>query len=476
MSSINFTGLSNIKVGSADCTVYLGANKMWPTGISPTFAVVDTISSYTDRTYNWVYDRSTKTWNHLENNSYRALTVPTTTKGIYIVDENYNFVEPSSFSGNADNAIGIAFLNWSRTFTDSNKTVVTNNFIMGAPQINTGTWLTNDKPVDNRRSYLSLPLFEATGGWSTTNPSTSLYGNATGEDETQIVEDAINAGTLENCTMVPYVRKFFNNKNNILKDFPYQLGYVPSAAETCRIMWNTYGTTTSHTSHTAFEKLGYRNFDNDSSVNKTNFVTIDKASSDITYKWPNQAVYMYDPTNNLVNTTGTYGCQNIIPCMNPLLITPPTSIAFNSVEERDAYTEVYNGLVCKVGSDYYEYNNGWKDYSPYVKVDNTIYPGKWLMSDTDSNSKIKTLTVTVESLVECIVYAECNYTTSGTASIVVDGTTAASWEVESQTSGSCTLTPGTHTVTFKGAMYTGAGYREYWSYLNPSKCYIQIKA
>lgn len=30
MSSINFTGLSNIKVGSADCTVYLGANKIWP--------------------------------------------------------------------------------------------------------------------------------------------------------------------------------------------------------------------------------------------------------------------------------------------------------------------------------------------------------------------------------------------------------------------------------------------------------------
>jgi hypothetical protein len=34
MSSVNFTGLSNIKVGSADCTVYLGANKMWPLGPS----------------------------------------------------------------------------------------------------------------------------------------------------------------------------------------------------------------------------------------------------------------------------------------------------------------------------------------------------------------------------------------------------------------------------------------------------------
>lgn len=30
MSSINFTRLSNIKVGDTDCTVYLGANKIWP--------------------------------------------------------------------------------------------------------------------------------------------------------------------------------------------------------------------------------------------------------------------------------------------------------------------------------------------------------------------------------------------------------------------------------------------------------------
>lgn len=357
MSSINFTGLSNIKVGGTDCTVYLGANKIWPDNSGPLFAVVDTISSYTDRTYNWVFDRKTGYWNHLENNSYRALTVPTTTKGIYIVDENYNFVEPSSFSGNADNAIGIAFLNWSRTFTDSNSTVVTYNFILGAPQINTGTWLTNKEPVDNRSSYLSLPLFVANGGWSTTNPSTSQYGNATGEDETWIVEDAINAGTLENCTMVPYVRKFFNNKNNILKDFPYQLGYVPSTAETVYIISYTYGTTSSHT---AFEKLGYRNFDNDSSVNPTYFVTIDKASSDVTYTLPNKVVYKYTPTDGTISTFVTYGNQNIIPCMNPLLITPPALISFNSVEERDAYTEVYNGLVCQVGSDYYEYNNGWK--------------------------------------------------------------------------------------------------------------------
>lgn len=376
MSSINFTGLSNIKVGGTDCTVYLGANKIWPTGISPTFAVVDTISSYTDRTYNWVYDRSTSTWNHLENNSYRALTVPTTTKGIYIVDENYNFVVPSSFSGNADNAIGIAFLNFSRTFTDSNKTVVTNNFIMGAPQLNTGTWLTNNKPVDNRSSYMSLPLFVASGDWNTTYPSTSNYGNATGEDETQIVEDAINAGTLENCTMVPYVRKFFNNKNNILKDFPYQLGYVPSTAETTMIINNTYGTTSSHT---AFEKLGYRNFDNDSSVNKTYFNTIDKTSSDVTYQWPNRSVYMYTPTIGSAGSNVTYGYQNIIPCMNPLLITPPTLVTFNSVEERNAYTGVYNGLISRIDNITQKYIDGnWIDYTPIFMVNNTQYNnGEW---------------------------------------------------------------------------------------------------
>jgi hypothetical protein len=409
MSSINFTGLSNIKVGSADCTVYLGANKMWPTGISPTFAVVDTISSYTDRTYNWVYDRSTKTWNHLENNSYRALTVPTTTKGIYIVDENYNFVEPSSFSGNADNAIGIAFLNWSRTFTDSNSTVVTNNFIMGAPQINTGTWLTSTKPVDNRSSYLSLPLFAGNSNWNTTDPSTSRFGNASGEDETQIVEDAINAGTLENCTMVPYVRKFFNNKNNILKDFPYQyqLGYVPSAAEVVRITGNTYGTTSSHT---AFEKLGYRNFDNDSSVNKTLFVTIDKASSDITYNYPNIGLYMYTPTNGNTGSNNNFALQNVIPCMNPLLITPPISITFNSVSERSSYKYVYNGLISRIGNSTQKYiDDNWIDYTPIFMVNNTQYNnGEWR-----PNANIGYAEYNVKSELDFDIHCEWNQAGAG---------------------------------------------------------------
>jgi hypothetical protein len=216
-------------------------------------------------------------------------------------------------------------------------------------------------------------LFEATGGWSTTDPTTSNYGNATGEDETQIVEDAINAGTLENCTMVSYVRKFFNNKNNILKDFPYPLGYVPSVSEAARIIG---GTTTSHT---AFEKLGYRNFDNDSSVNKTYFVTIDKASSDVTYTYPNKSVYMYDPTNSLVNAAGTYREQNIIPCMNPLLITPPISITFNSVSERSSYKYVYNGLISRIGNITQKYIDGnWIDYTPIFMVNNTQYNnGEW---------------------------------------------------------------------------------------------------
>lgn len=462
MSSINFTGLSNIKVGSADCTVYLGANKIWPTGISPTFAVVDTISSYTDRTYNWVYDRSTKTWNHLENNSYRALTVPTTTNGIYIVDENYNFVNPSSFSGNADNAIGIAFLNWSKTFTDSNKTVVTNNFIIGAPQVGTGTWLTSNKPVDNRSSYLSLPLFVATGGWSTTNPTTSYYGNATGEDETQIVEDAINAGTLENCTMVPYVRKFFNNKNNILKDFPYQLGYVPSVSEVARIMWNTYGTTSSHT---AFEKLGYRNFDNDSSVNITNFVTIDKASSDITYTYTNKSVYMYDPINSLVNTLETYGCKNVIPCMNPLLITPPTLITFNSVEERDAYTGVYNGLLCHVGDDYYKYIDGnWIDYNtPKFMVNNTQYNnGEWKL-DRDLYSST---TYNVVSDLDFDIH--CEWYTYNDLSVSV-GLYVDNKKVSQSNPMDYSLKAGTHVIK----LYVNSEYHR--TYILKNKTYMKVK-
>jgi hypothetical protein len=243
--------------------------------------------------------------------------------------------------------------------------------------------------------------------WSTTDPSTSLYGNATGEDETQIVEDAINAGTLENCTMVPYVRKFFNNKNNILKDFPYQLGYVPSAAETVRIINNTYGTTSSHT---AFEKLGYRNFDNDSSTNKTIFVTIDKRSSDVTHKWPNQGIYMYTPTNGTPASIDTWGYKNVIPCMNPLLITPPISITFNSVSERSSYKYVYNGLISRIGNSTQKYiDDNWIDYTPIFMVNNTQYNnGEWR-----PNANIGYAEYNVKSELDFDIHCEWNQAGAG---------------------------------------------------------------
>jgi hypothetical protein len=175
------------------------------------------------------------------------------------------------------------------------------------------------------------------------------------------------------------------------------------------------------------------------------------------------------------NMMYVYVNKPVYPFEYPEKDTPPALISFNSVEERDAYTEVYNGLLCQVGDDYFEYNNGWKSH-PYLTVDNVKYlSGKWVMSDTNSGSKINTLTVTVESPVECIVYAECIYGGYlGTASIFVDGTDAVSWNVTSSAlSGSCTLTPGTHRVTFNGAKHY-EGTNTYYSYLNPSKCYIQF--
>ena len=89
MSSINFTGLSNIKVGSADCTVYLGANKIWP-NTPPKFMVNNTQYNngiwkldedlYNSRTYNvksdfdfdihceWYrYDPSDKVYLYVDN-------------------------------------------------------------------------------------------------------------------------------------------------------------------------------------------------------------------------------------------------------------------------------------------------------------------------------------------------------------------------------------------------------------------------
>jgi hypothetical protein len=59
MSSINFTGLKSIKIGSGstEATVYFRGTKLWPSVISPTFAVVDDITAYTDTTYVDVYDK-----------------------------------------------------------------------------------------------------------------------------------------------------------------------------------------------------------------------------------------------------------------------------------------------------------------------------------------------------------------------------------------------------------------------------------
>ena len=74
MSSINFTGLSNIKVGSADCTVYLGANKIWPTTVS---VMIDLNNQWRKSTY-WSqtdYTCYESNSNYNVGNSYSSMKV-----------------------------------------------------------------------------------------------------------------------------------------------------------------------------------------------------------------------------------------------------------------------------------------------------------------------------------------------------------------------------------------------------------------
>jgi hypothetical protein len=432
MSSINFTGLKSIKIGSGstEATVYFRGTKLWPSVISPTFAVVDDIEAYTDTTYVDVYDKKTSSWYKLNDLK---------------VYEKYGIYEKVT---TLDRAV----------FVEKGCEVDLNN------QWRESTyWSQTDYTC-----YESNSNYNVSNGYSSMKviipkgiSSVTVYFGSYAEstcDYSVLWELDKNAPTSNPNDTTSGVVSSSKGKQNSKIAYTYTI----SDTSKSHFFWITYRKDGSADTGT---DRGYL-------LIKQNIITGTTVYPDKLVIYNNDE-YRWDGNQWLELGSIT----NAYPFKYPEKDTPPILISFNSVEERDAYTGVYNGLLCHVGDDYYVYNNGWKESKPALKVNNTIYPtGKWLMSDTNSGSTIKTLTVTVESSVECIVYAECNYSSSGTASITVDGTTAASWKVESQTSGSCTLTPGTHTVTFKGAMYTGAGYREYWSYLNPSKCYIQIKA
>lgn len=562
MSSINFTGLKSIKIGSGstEATVYFRGTKLWPAGepsvISPTFAVVDDITAYTDTTYVDVYDRTTSSWYKLNdlkfyekygiyeevttldratafevevdlNNQWRKSTYWSKTDyTCYESNSNYNVNNGYSsmkviipegissvtvyFGSNGEsnydysvlweldknaptslpayNTTGVVAssrakqgskIAYTYTISDTSKSHffwityrkdasgnsgTDRGYLLIKQRIVTGTTVYPDKLVIygddeyrwNDNQWLRLGSITNSGSW---NLLTTSYDKTIAFTKiafckpwrpisyNMFLSDEPNDSNTGNNSKAWNNRIWLGNSNlpNI-----QQQALGPGESSYANPDASLYGTTT---------------------IDGNSFYVWDKytvpryfAGADAGAVFDNNMMYIY------VNKT-------VYPFEYPEKDTPPVLISFNSVEERDAYTGVYDGLICHVGDDYYVYNYGWKD-KPVLKVDNTIYlTGKWLMKDTNSSSNIETLTVTVQSPVECIVYAECIYGWPGTASIVVDGTTAASWKVtysDKPQFGSCTLTPGTHIVTFNGAEYDSNS--NYWSYLKPSKCYIQLKA
>jgi len=92
--------ISAFKVGSGDCKVYLGNTLLYPTTPSydVCYAVVEDISSYTDRTYTDVYEKSSDKWYKLNNlNQYEEYGIYgsgrtiTTYDGKLTIDGDYEY-------------------------------------------------------------------------------------------------------------------------------------------------------------------------------------------------------------------------------------------------------------------------------------------------------------------------------------------------------------------------------------------------
>jgi hypothetical protein len=556
MSSINFTGLKSIKIGSGstEATVYFRGTKLWPSVISPTFAVVDDISAYTDTTYVDVYDKKTSSWYKLNDlkvyekyGIYEKVT--TLDRAVFVekgcdVDLNnqwrkstyWSQTDYTCYESNSNYNVNNSYSSMKVIIPEgmSSVTVYFGSYAESTYDYSVLWQLDKNKPTSNPDDTTSGVVASSKGKqgskiaytykisdtskshffWITYRKDTSNNSN-NDRGYLLIKQDIITGTTVYPDKLVIYNNDEYRwNGNQWLRLGSYSGGWnllttsydktIPfTKIAFCKpwryISYDMYLSDEPNDSYTGYDSKAFKNRIYLGQEDRPHIVQQALGSGETAYE--NPAASLYGTTT--INGNSFYvwdkytvpryfaGAKSgavfdnnmmyvyvkpVYPFEYPEKDTPPALITFNSVAERDAYTGVYNGLICQVGDDYYVYNNGWK-INPVLKVDNIVYTnGKWVMSDTNSGSKIKTLTVTVESPVECIVYAECNYSSSGTAFIIVDGTDAAYWQVESQTSGSCTLTPGTHTVTFKGAEHIGAGYTEYWSYLNPSKCYIQLKA
>jgi hypothetical protein len=339
MSSINFTGLKSIKIGSGstEATVYFRGTKLWPSVISPTFAVVDDIKAYTDTTYVDVYDKKTSSWYKLNDlkvyekyGIYEKVT--TLDRAVFVekgcdVDLN-NQWRKSTYWSQTD-----------YTCYESNSNYNVNN------------------------SYSSMKVI-IPEGMSSVTVYFGSYAEST-YDYSVLWQLDKNKPTSNPDDTTSGVVASSKGKQGSKIAYTYKI----SDTSKSHFFWITYRKDTSNNSN---NDRGYLLIKQDIITGTTVYPDKLVIYNNDEYRWnDNQWLELGSITNEY-------------PFEYPEKDTPPTVISFNSVAERDAYTEVYNGLVCQVGDDYYKYIDGnWIDYTMIFMVNNTQYNnGEWKL-DSD---------------------------------------------------------------------------------------------
>lgn len=442
MSSINFTGLKSIKIGSGstEATVYFRGTKLWPSVISPTFAVVDDITAYTDTTYVDVYDKKTSSWYKLNdlkfyekygiyeevttldrgtafevevdlNNQWRESTYWSKTdytcyesNSNYNVDNGYSSMKVIIPKGISSFTVyfgsnGESYYDYSVLWQlDKNKP--TSN-----PNDTTSGVVALSKGKQGSKIAYTYTISDTSKNhffWITYRKDGSTH-SGTDRGYLLIKQRIVTGTTVYSGKLVIYNNDEYRwNDNQWLR-----LGSITNSSS-----WNLL--TTSYDKTIAFTKIAFCNpwrpishnmflsdEPNDSNTgnnskawnNRIWLGNADLPNIQQQALGPGESSYA-NPAASLYGTTTidgnsfyvwdkytvpryfagaesgsvfdnnmmyVYVNKTVYPFEYPEKDTPPASLSFNSVEERDAYTEVYNGLVCQVGSDYYEYNNGWKD-------------------------------------------------------------------------------------------------------------------
>jgi hypothetical protein len=368
MSSINFTGLKSIKIGSGstEATAYFRGTKLWPSVISPTFAVVDDIEAYTDTTYVDVYDRKTSSWYKLNDlKVYEKY-------GIY---EEVTSLDRAVF---VEKGCDVDLNNQWRKSTYWSQTDYTcyesnSNYNVG-------------------NSYSSMKVIIPKGISSVT-----VYFGSDGEvncDYSVLWELDKNA---------PTSRPAYNTTGVVASSYNKQQGskiaytYTISDTSKSHFFWITYRKDARIDSNT---DRGYLLIKQDITTGTTVYSGKLVIYNGVEYRWNgNQWLELGSITNEY-------------PFEYPEKDTPPALITFNSVEERDAYTGVYNGLACHVGSDYYKYiDDNWIDYTPIFMVNNTQYNnGEWKL-----NNSMNSVTINVKSEFDFDIHSEWEYSGSSSA-------------------------------------------------------------